>query len=159
MSCAGWSADGAEAARTASTIHHGGAMTLRTPSLALSTSHLNTPGDSSCRKSTVNGFAPIGTFTWKGWRTDPCETDIGKSQTTKQRKERDMRVSALQRREAGIELSRIAEVYKQFRSDLTDKEALKLAMLGNPDLAEPYLGCPVRWDAVDEVRKFLTNAY
>src|SRR5262249_57297768 len=48
-------------------------------------------------------------------------------------KERDMRVSALQRREAGIELSRIAEVYKQFRSDLSDKEALKLAMLGNPD--------------------------
>src|SRR5262249_38349076 len=75
------------------------------------------------------------------------------------RKERDMRVSALQRREAGIELSRIAEAYKQFRSDLSDKEALKLAMLGNPDLAEPYLGCPVRWDAVDEVRKFLTNAH
>src|SRR5262249_18651778 len=74
-------------------------------------------------------------------------------------KERDMRVSALQRREAGIELSRIAEVYKQFRSDLSDKEALKLAMLGNPDLAEPYLGCPVRWDAVDEVREFITNAY
>jgi hypothetical protein len=70
-----------------------------------------------------------------------------------------MSVSALQKREAGIELSRIAEVYKQFRSDLSDKEALKLAMLGNPDLAEPYLGCPVRWDAVDEVRKFLTNAY
>ena len=70
-----------------------------------------------------------------------------------------MRVSALQRREAGIELSRIAEIYKQFRSDLSDKEALKLAMLGNPNLAEPYLGCPVRWDAVDEVRKFLTNAH
>jgi hypothetical protein len=66
-----------------------------------------------------------------------------------------MRVSAWQKREAGIDLFRIAEEYKQFRSDLTDKEALKLAMLGNPDLAESYLGCPVRRDAVDEVRKFL----
>ena len=66
-----------------------------------------------------------------------------------------MRVSAWQKREAGIELFRIAEAYKQFQSDLTDKEALKLAMLGNPDLAESYLGCPVRRDAVDEVRKFL----
>ena len=66
-----------------------------------------------------------------------------------------MRVSAWQKREAGIDLFRIAEEYKQFRSGLTDKQALKLAMLGNPDLAESYLGCPVRQDAVDEVRKFL----
>ena len=49
-----------------------------------------------------------------------------------------MRVSTIQRKEAGIELSGIAEVYKQFRSYLSDKEALELAMLGNPDLAEPY---------------------
>src|SRR5215813_13375948 len=159
MSCAGWNADGAEAGKTASIMRHVGVMMSRTPLQALSTSHLNTLVNSSCRKSMGNGFAPIGTFTWKGWPTDPCETDIGKSQTTKHRKEKDMRVSALQRREAGIELSRIAEVYKQFRSDLSDKEALKLAMLGNPDLAEPYMGCPVRWDAVDEVRKFLTNAH
>jgi len=68
-----------------------------------------------------------------------------------------MRTAALQRREAGIELSRIAEAYKQFRSDLSDKQALKLAMLGNPDLAESYLGCPVRQDAVDEVREFLSQ--
>jgi len=66
-----------------------------------------------------------------------------------------MRVTARQKHKAGIDLFRIAEEYKQFRSDLTDKEALKLAMLGNPDLAESYLGCPVRRDAVDEVRKFL----
>ena len=66
-----------------------------------------------------------------------------------------MRVTARQQHKAGIDLFRIAEEYKQFRSDLTDKEALKLAMLGNPDLAESYLGCPVRQDAVDEVRKFL----
>src|SRR5262249_34585441 len=159
MSYAGWSADGVEVEKTASIIHHGGVMMLRTLSPVLFGSHVNTPGNSLCRKSMGNGFALIGTFIWKGWPRDLCATDIGKSQTTKHRKERDMRVSALQRREAGIELSRIAEVYKQFRSDLSDKEALKLAMLGNPDLAEPYLGCPVRWDAVDEVRKFLTNAY
>jgi hypothetical protein len=66
-----------------------------------------------------------------------------------------MRVTARQKHKAGIELFMIAEEYKQFRSGLTDKQALKLAMLGNPDLAESYLGCPVRWDAVDEVRKFL----
>jgi hypothetical protein len=66
-----------------------------------------------------------------------------------------MRVREEQRHKAGIELCNIADQYKQFRSDLTDKEALKLAMLGNPDLAESYLGCPVRQDAVDEVRKFL----
>jgi hypothetical protein len=66
-----------------------------------------------------------------------------------------MRVTAGQKHKAGIDLFMIAEEYKQFRSDLTDKEALKLAMLGNPDLAESYLGCPVRRDAVDEVRKFL----
>lgn len=70
-----------------------------------------------------------------------------------------MRVRALQKREAGIELFRIAEVYKQFRSDLSDKQALKLAMLGNPDLAEHYLGCAVRRDSVDDVKKFLTNQY
>lgn len=64
-------------------------------------------------------------------------------------------MNARQKHKAGIELWNIAEEYKQFRSDLSDKEALKLAMLGNPNLAESYLGCPVRWDAVDEVRKFL----
>src|SRR5215831_3582847 len=159
MSFAGWNADGAEVEKTASIIHHGGVTISRTRSPVLFGSHLNTLDNSSCRKSMGNGFAPIGTFTWKGWPPDPCATDIAKSQTTKHWKERDMRVSELQRREAGIELSRIAEVYKQFRSDLTDKEALKLAMLGNTDLAEPYLGCPVRWDAVDEVRKFLTNTH
>jgi hypothetical protein len=68
-----------------------------------------------------------------------------------------MRVTAEQRHKAGIELWTIADAYKQFRSDLSDKEALKLAMLGNPNLAEYYLGCAVRRDAVDEVRKFLMN--
>jgi hypothetical protein len=64
-----------------------------------------------------------------------------------------MRVTAVERHEAGIQLWRIAEDYKQFRSDLSDKEALKLAMLRNPDLAESYLGCPVRRDGVDEEEK------
>src|SRR5215813_9941173 len=105
MSFAGWSADGAEAARTASTIHHEGVMILQTQSPELFGSHLNTPDNPSCRKPTGSGFAPIGTFTWKGWPTDPSETDIGKNQSNILRKERDMRVSALQRREAGIELS------------------------------------------------------
>ncbi len=68
-----------------------------------------------------------------------------------------MRVRLVEKEEAGIELWRIAGQYKQSRSDLNDKQALKLAMLGNPELAECYLGCPVRRDAADEVRKFLMN--
>ena len=70
-----------------------------------------------------------------------------------------MRVSAVKRYEAGVQLWRIAGEYKQYRSDLNDKEALKLAMLGNPDLAEAYMGCEIRRDAVDEVRKFLKKAH
>jgi len=66
-----------------------------------------------------------------------------------------MRVRVIEKEEAGIELWRIVGEYKLSRSDLNDKQALKLAMLGNPELAECYLGCPVRRDAVDEVRKFL----
>ena len=68
-----------------------------------------------------------------------------------------MRVRVIEKEEAGIELWRIAGEYKQSRSDLSDKQALKLAMLTNPELAECYLGYPVRRDAVDEVRKFLMN--
>ena len=66
-----------------------------------------------------------------------------------------MRVRLVEKEEAGIELWRIAGEYKQSRSDLSDKQALKLAMLGNPELAECYLGCPVRRDSIDEVRQFL----
>jgi hypothetical protein len=68
-----------------------------------------------------------------------------------------MRVRVLQSHDAGIELLKIAGEYKQSRSDLSDKQALKLAMLSNPELAECYLGCPVRRDAIDEVRQFLRN--
>jgi hypothetical protein len=69
-----------------------------------------------------------------------------------------MQVSAKQSHKAGIQLLDIAEQYKEFRPDLNDKQALKLAMLANPELGESYLGCAVRCDAVDEVRKFLTTA-
>ena len=74
-----------------------------------------------------------------------------------QKEDRTMRVSALQRRNAGIELWEIAKEYKQFRSDLTDIDALNLAMLGNPDLGEAYLGQPVRRDQVEEVKRFLAD--
>ena len=66
-----------------------------------------------------------------------------------------MQVSVKQSQQAGIQLLDIAEQYKEFRPELNDKQALKLAMIGNPDLAEIYLGCAVRRDAVDEVRRFL----
>jgi hypothetical protein len=68
-----------------------------------------------------------------------------------------MKVRILETHEAGAELWRIAGEYKQSRSDLSDRLALKLALLSNPELAECYLGCPVRRDAVYEVRKFLAN--
>jgi hypothetical protein len=68
-----------------------------------------------------------------------------------------MKMRILENHEAGAELWRIAGEYKQSRSDLSDKQALKLAMLSNPELAECYLGYPIRRDAVYEVRKFLAN--
>ena len=68
-----------------------------------------------------------------------------------------MRVRVMEKEEAGIELWRIAGEYKQSRSDLSDKQALKLAMLGNPELAECYLGRPVRRDGAYEVAKFLAG--
>ena len=68
-----------------------------------------------------------------------------------------MRVTPRQSHEAGIELLRIAEVYKEFRPELDDKTALKLAILGNPDLGERYTGLPIRRDGVGEVKNFLLN--
>ena len=68
-----------------------------------------------------------------------------------------MQVTAKQSQQAGIQLLDIAEQYKEFRPGLNDKQALKLAMIGNPDLAEIYLGCEVRRDAVEDVKKFLLN--
>ena len=56
---------------------------------------------------------------------------------------------------AGIQLWEIAGEYKQYRAELTDKTAFRLALLANPDLAESYLNRPVRRDRVNEVIKFL----
>ena len=49
-----------------------------------------------------------------------------------------MIVSLKKRQDAGIPLLAIAEIYKQHRPELIEKLALKLAILGNPDLGE----CP-----------------
>jgi hypothetical protein len=67
-----------------------------------------------------------------------------------------MRVDPTKVRDAGIELWDIAQRYKRvYCSDLSDRMALKLAMLANPELGELYLGCPVRRDGMAEVKKFL----
>jgi hypothetical protein len=56
---------------------------------------------------------------------------------------------------AGLQLWQVAEEYKGYRADLTDKMAFKLALLSNPDLAESYLGHPVRRDGHAEVVRIL----
>ena len=66
-----------------------------------------------------------------------------------------MRVDLKNKHDAGIMLLEMAEVYKQYRPELTDKMALKLAILGNPDIGELYTGCPVRRDGLAEVKRFL----
>ena len=54
-----------------------------------------------------------------------------------------MRVDQGKMHDAEIELWNIAQGYKrQYRSDLSDRMALKLAMLANSKLGELYLGCP-----------------
>ena len=66
-----------------------------------------------------------------------------------------MRVTLAEKRNAGVELVEIAQEFKKLKPELDDKYALKLAMLSNPVLAETYLGCGVRRDAVDDVKKFM----
>ena len=66
-----------------------------------------------------------------------------------------MHVNPRKRHDAGIELWKLAQIFKQYRSDVTDQMALRLAILANPDLGEIYLGSPVRRDGVGEVKKFL----
>ena len=66
-----------------------------------------------------------------------------------------MHVNPRKRHDAGIELWKVAQLFKQYRSDVTDQMALRLAILANPDLGEIYLGSPVRRDGVGEVKKFL----
>ena len=68
-----------------------------------------------------------------------------------------MRANARQSHDAGIELLKIVELYKQFRPELDDKTALKLAILGHPDLGERYTGLPIRRGGGREVKNFLLN--
>ena len=68
-----------------------------------------------------------------------------------------MSVNLRKRHDAGIELLEIAELYKQYRPELPDKAAFKLAILGNPDLGELYTGLPIRRDGLAEVKKFLLD--
>jgi hypothetical protein len=66
-----------------------------------------------------------------------------------------MRVTPKQWHDAGTKLWDIAQLYKQqYRSDLSDQAAFKLALLANPELGELYTGHPVR-DGLAEVKKFL----
>jgi hypothetical protein len=60
-----------------------------------------------------------------------------------------------QESKAGIRLWAIAREYKEYRTDLTDKMAFRMALLSNPDLAESYLGHPVRRDGHAQVIRIL----
>ena len=73
------------------------------------------------------------------------------------REQTNMRANARQSHDAGIELLKIVELYKQFRPELDDKTALKLAILGHPDLGERYTGLPIRRGGGREVKNFLLN--
>ena len=66
-----------------------------------------------------------------------------------------MKTAAQKNHEAGIRLWEIAEEFKQYRSDLNDKMAFKLALLANPNLAERYLGHPVRRDGHADIVRIL----
>jgi hypothetical protein len=67
-----------------------------------------------------------------------------------------MRTDQRKAHAAGIDLWNIAQRYKRvYRSDLSDRMALKLAILANPELGELYVGSPVRRDGMPEVKKFL----
>ena len=68
-----------------------------------------------------------------------------------------MRVTAEQQQKAGIKLWSIADDYRDINPALDTKLALKLAMMIYPNLAEKYLGCPVRHDAQDEGRRIIMN--
>jgi hypothetical protein len=73
------------------------------------------------------------------------------------KRERNMRANARRSHDAGIELLKIVELYKQFRPELDDKTALKLAILAHPDLGERYTGLPIRRGGGREVKNFLLN--
>lgn len=66
-----------------------------------------------------------------------------------------MKTVAQKSHEAGIQLWEVAEEFKQYRADLTDRMAFKLALLSNPNLAESYLGQPVRRDGRAQITRIL----
>jgi hypothetical protein len=53
-----------------------------------------------------------------------------------------MRVTARQKHDAGIELLEIAEKYKQFRSDLSDRDALNWPCWAIPTWLRPIWDSP-----------------
>jgi len=68
-----------------------------------------------------------------------------------------MGVDLREEQDAGITLLEIAKLYKEYRPELSDKDALKLAILGNPKLGELYIGRPSRRDGWPEIKKFLMD--
>jgi hypothetical protein len=71
-----------------------------------------------------------------------------------------MRASAAERRhEAGVQLWQEAEQFKQYREDLTNEMAFKLAILNNPILGEMYLGQPVRRDGKADIQRVLYSPF
>jgi hypothetical protein len=66
---------------------------------------------------------------------------------------------AVKKHEAGIQLWQEAEQFKQYRDDLPDDMALKLAILNNPILGELYLGRPVRRDGKADIQRILYSPY
>jgi hypothetical protein len=71
-----------------------------------------------------------------------------------------MLISAAEKRhEAGIQLWEAAQQFKQYREDLTNEMAFKLAILNNPILGELYLGYPVRRDGKADIQRILYSPF
>jgi hypothetical protein len=68
-----------------------------------------------------------------------------------------VRSTVIDRHYAGVELLEVAKRYQQARPDLSDKEALNLALLSNPVLGEQYTGCRIRRNGAAEVAKFMNQ--
>jgi hypothetical protein len=118
---------------------------------------LSTPGNSLNQRHMESGFPAAGTFTWKG--SAQSRIEIGISSRQLNTGGNFMRVTALDRQNAGMKLWSIAKEYQERRKTLSDKDALRLAMLSNPDVAEIYIGCAVRRDGVDDVKRFVMKAH
>jgi hypothetical protein len=68
-----------------------------------------------------------------------------------------MRPTVRESHEAGMHLTRYAAEFKRRKPLLSDKEAFRLAMLAQPDLAEEYTGYPVRRDGANEIIKYMES--